>query len=54
MADPGRLLPVGLCVSPFVYRIEGGTDARVLGEDMFGPHVVIIPFRPIQEGVLMQ
>ena len=35
----------GCYLSPFAYRLEHRPGARVLREEVFGPHVALIPFR---------
>jgi aldehyde dehydrogenase (NAD+) len=37
--------------SPFIYRMPHRRDARVLHEEVFGPHVALIPFRTLDEAV---
>ena len=37
--------------SPFIYRMAHRRDARVLHEEVFGPHVALIPFRTLDEAV---
>ena len=41
----------GNFMSPFVYRMAANGDSRVLREEVFGPHVAIIPFRTIDEAI---
>lgn len=41
----------GYFFSPFVYRMSHRRDARVLHEEVFGPHVALIPFRTLEEAV---
>ncbi len=41
----------GYFFSPFIYRMEHRKDARVLHEEVFGPHVALIPFRSLEEAV---
>jgi aldehyde dehydrogenase (NAD+) len=41
----------GYYMSPFVYRIKNDPKSRVLREEVFGPHVAIIPVKDIDEAV---
>src|SRR5262249_25151932 len=41
----------GCYLSPFIYRIEHKPGVRVLREEVFGPHVAVIPFRSNEEAV---
>lgn len=41
----------GYFFSPFIYRMPHRRDARVLHEEVFGPHVALIPFRTLEEAV---
>lgn len=41
----------GYFFSPFIYRMAHRKDARVLHEEVFGPHVALIPFRTPDEAV---
>ena len=41
----------GYFFSPFIYRMSHRHDARVLHEEVFGPHVALIPFRTLKEAV---
>lgn len=41
----------GYFMSPFVYRQEYGRDKRTIREEVFGPHVAIVPFADDDEGV---
>jgi aldehyde dehydrogenase (NAD+) len=49
LLDGGEIQPVpntrGCYLSPFVYRIESRPDLRCSREEVFGPHVALIPFR---------
>ena len=38
-------------MSPFVYRMENNPKSRVLREEVFGPHVAIIPVKSIDEAI---
>ncbi len=39
----------GCFLGPFAYRMEARPTARVLHEEVFGPHVALIPFRTDEE-----
>jgi aldehyde dehydrogenase (NAD+) len=41
----------GCFLSPFVYRIEAKPGIRCVREEVFGPHVALIPFRSNEEAV---
>lgn len=55
LLDGGRLLDntykKGYFMSPFVYRMQHSRKSRVLQEEVFGPHVAIIPVKDIDEAV---
>ncbi len=55
LLDGGRLeggeYRHGYFYSPFIYRMGHRRDARVLHEEVFGPHVALIPFRTLEEAV---
>lgn len=40
----------GYFMKPFVYQMDWG-PARVLHEEVFGPHVAVIPFRTVEEAI---
>ena len=40
-----RGLKDGYYLSPFVYRMEHGSKVRSIREEVFGPHVALIPFK---------
>ncbi|MEX2236334.1 MAG: aldehyde dehydrogenase family protein [Dehalococcoidia bacterium] len=42
-------LPNGNWVGPFVYRMKHDPKIRVIGEEVFGPHVAIMPYRDVEE-----
>ncbi len=41
----------GCYLSPFVYQIEHGPAVRCIHEEVFGPHVAVIPFRTNEDAV---
>ena len=49
LLDGGRMTQgdhsTGCYLSPFVYRMEHGPAVRCIREEVFGPHVALIPFR---------
>jgi aldehyde dehydrogenase (NAD+) len=49
LLDGGRMTDAdhakGTYLSPFVYRIEHGPHTRVTREEVFGPHLAVIPFK---------
>src|SRR4051812_723657 len=49
LLDGGEVQPVtgtkGCFLSPFVYRTEWKPGLRVVREEVFGPHVALVPFR---------
>jgi aldehyde dehydrogenase (NAD+) len=53
--DAGRLTTAGRdggnFVGPFVYRQEYGPNLRTIREEVFGPHLAIIPFETDEEAV---
>lgn len=55
LLDGGRLEEgehrKGNFFSPFIYRMVHQRDTRVLHEEVFGPHVALIPFRTIEEAI---
>jgi len=55
LLDGGRLTgehyKKGYFMSPFVYRMENNPKSRVLREEVFGPHVAIIPVKGIDEAI---
>jgi aldehyde dehydrogenase (NAD+) len=54
LLDGGEFANAGLkgCyLSPFVYRTEHRPGMRVIREEVFGPHVALIPFRSDEEAV---
>lgn len=55
LVDGGKLSDAahkhGSFVSPFVYRMEHGPKVRSIREEVFGPHVALIPFRTNEDAV---
>lgn len=55
LVDAEEFQPVkgqkGCFLSPFVYRTEAKPGLRCIREEVFGPHVAIIPFRTDEEAV---
>jgi aldehyde dehydrogenase (NAD+) len=59
LADGGELVPTrsaskgagsnGCFVSPFIYLANANPATRVIHEEVFGPHVALIPFRTDEE-----
>jgi aldehyde dehydrogenase (NAD+) len=41
----------GHFLSPFVYRMEHGSGVRCIREEVFGPHVALIPFESDEEAI---
>jgi aldehyde dehydrogenase (NAD+) len=39
----------GFYLSPFVYRVEHRPGVRCIREEVFGPHVALIPFRTLED-----
>ncbi|OHB34910.1 MAG: aldehyde dehydrogenase [Planctomycetes bacterium GWA2_40_7] len=55
LLDGGRLTDErykkGYFMSPFVYRMQNNPKSLVLHEEVFGPHVAIIPVKDIDEAI---
>ncbi|HCN19478.1 MAG TPA: aldehyde dehydrogenase, partial [Planctomycetia bacterium] len=55
LLDGARLtqgkLANGYFLSPFVYRMTHNTKSRVLREEVFGPHVAIIPVKDLEQAI---
>ncbi|MBI4336499.1 MAG: aldehyde dehydrogenase family protein [Chloroflexi bacterium] len=55
LLDGGRLEDgeerYGYYVRPFVYTMPHRSDSRVLREEVFGPHVAIVPFKTIEDAI---
>lgn len=49
LLEATALHPVGHYLSPFVYQAEHKPELRCLKEEVFGPHVALIPFRTDEE-----
>lgn len=47
MTGPGH--KAGSYVAPFIYRMAYRPDARCLKEEVFGPHLAIVPFKSNEE-----
>src|SRR5207247_1871381 len=39
----------GCYLKPFVYRMRHSDNARVLREEVFGPHLAIVPFKDLAQ-----
>lgn len=48
---PDSDLQYGNYIGPFIYRMEHDSRKRVLREEVFGPHVAIIPFTDAEDAV---
>jgi aldehyde dehydrogenase (NAD+) len=55
LLDGGRLTDAahagGCFLSPFIYRMNHRSDARCLREEVFGPHLALIPFKTNDDAV---
>jgi aldehyde dehydrogenase (NAD+) len=55
LLDGGRLTAgdhaKGCYMSPFIYRMDYTPERRVLREEVFGPHLALVPFRSNEEAV---
>ncbi len=55
LLDGGEVQPVpgtkGCYLSPFVYRQEARPSIRTIREEVFGPHVALIPFQTDEDAV---
>jgi aldehyde dehydrogenase (NAD+) len=49
LLEGGKMQGGGHFLSPFVYAIEAKPDVRCVREEVFGPHLAIIPFRDNEE-----
>ncbi len=41
----------GHYLSPFVYRLEAKPGVRCVREEVFGPHVALVPFRTLEDAI---
>ena len=41
----------GNFLSPFIYRINYGPKVRCIREEVFGPHLAIIPFKSVEQAI---
>src|SRR5207248_1960697 len=55
LLDGGRMTQgehgVGCYLSPFVYRMEHRPGVRSIREEVFGPHVALVPFRTNEDAI---
>jgi len=55
LVDGGKMTgadhKTGCYMSPFAYRIKHGPSVRCIREEVFGPHVAIIPFKSLDEAI---
>jgi aldehyde dehydrogenase (NAD+) len=55
LLEGGRLMDsdhaVGCYLSPFIYRMNHHPGVRVLREEVFGPHLAVIPFRDNEDAI---
>jgi aldehyde dehydrogenase (NAD+) len=55
LLDGGRMTDAehggGYFMSPFVYRQRHGADVRTIREEVFGPHVALIPFEDDDDAI---
>jgi aldehyde dehydrogenase (NAD+) len=54
LLEGGRLdgeLRKGCFLSPFVYRMDYRPDRRAIREEVFGPHVALIPFKTLDDAI---
>ncbi len=51
LLDGGEVAGKGCYLRPFVYRADYAPTTRVIHEEVFGPHVALIPFRDDEEAV---
>lgn len=47
----GGIYDKGYFLSPFIYTMEHSSVSRVLREEVFGPHVALVPFGTIDEAI---
>jgi aldehyde dehydrogenase (NAD+) len=55
LLDGGRMTDgehaAGCYLSPFIYRMEHRPEVRVLREEVFGPHLALVPFKTNEDAV---
>ncbi len=55
LLDGGRMTDAehraGCYLSPFVYRTEHNSKVRCIREEVFGPHVAIVPFKTLDDAI---
>jgi aldehyde dehydrogenase (NAD+) len=55
LVDGGEMQPIpntrGCYLSPFVYQIDAKSNLRCIREEVFGPHVALIPFKDDDDAV---
>jgi aldehyde dehydrogenase (NAD+) len=55
LLDGGRMTngdhKAGSYLSPFIYRASHGPQVRCIREEVFGPHVAIVPFRTLDDAI---
>jgi len=55
LLDGGRMTDAdhkdGYYLSPFIYRIEHNSKVRCIREEVFGPHLAVIPFKNNEQAV---
>jgi aldehyde dehydrogenase (NAD+) len=51
LLDGGKLNDGGCFLSPFIYHMEYGPRVRCIREEVFGPHLALIPFRTNEDAV---
>jgi len=51
LIDAAPIGKEGCFISPFAYRTEWKPDLRCIHEEVFGPHVALIPFRTDEDAV---
>jgi aldehyde dehydrogenase (NAD+) len=49
LSDGGHA--TGCYLSPFIYRMEYGPNVRCIREEVFGPHLALIPFKTNEDAV---
>jgi len=51
LADGGEIGGKGCFMQPFIYQANSNPATRVIHEEVFGPHVALIPFRTDEDAV---